>query len=73
MVVQLCRRYLKRLFFLFLLMDDCKHDLVIENLYGFRTAETVELDAHCKKCGCWFEIYGFIQEHDPSWNEEENE
>ena len=55
-------------------MDDCKHDLVIENLYGFRTDEKVDLDAYCRKCDCWFEIKGgVIQEHDPSWNEEESE
>lgn len=53
-------------------MDDCKHDLRIENFYGSRTHEKVELDAHCEKCDCWFEIVGgVIQEHNPSWNEEE--
>ena len=52
-------------------MDDCKHDLEFMGLYGFRTLEKVEIDAQCKKCGCWFEIKGgVIQEHDPSWNEE---
>ena len=73
MVVQLCRRYLKRWFFLPLLMDDCKHDLEIGHVYGFRTGETIEyMDVQCKKCASWFEIVGaVIREHNPSWNEEE--
>tara|TARA_R100000231_G_scaffold52000_1_gene43879 strand:- start:516 stop:686 length:171 start_codon:yes stop_codon:yes gene_type:complete len=56
-------------------MDDCKHDLEIGGVYGWRTGEIIEyLDVYCKKCDCWFEIVGgVIREHDPSWNEEESE